>query len=249
MRVFDLMDPSPPTIEVPSERERLVQKFAALRVRGLAVVKAGTMKLAGMVLRAKLLEESDEDQVAFIMDPNPYTLYMQAPLREAAQALVRTELPLLPVVTGSNDLVGVVNTEACLNSLIENHGRVAPHLHRRLVPIHRLAPAAVAVRILRMTHASALPVLDDEAKLCGIVTDGDLLANAAEVRPGQPVRVPTAPVERFMIKPVVTVHTMSTVGEAAKIMLENGWHQLPVMDDRGDLVDLVTDHDLLGALL
>lgn len=249
MRVFDLMDPSPPTIEVPSEREHLVQKFAALRVRGLSVVKAGSMKLAGLVLRSKLLEESDEDQVAFIMDPNPYTLYMQAPLREAAQALVRTQLPLLPVVTGSNDLVGIVNTEACLHSLVENNGRVAPHLRGRLIPIHRLTPASVAVRILRMTHASALPVLDDGANLCGIVTDGDLLANASEFRADAAVRMPTAPVERFMVAPVVTVHTMSTVGEAARVMLERGWHQLPVIDDSGNLVDLVTDHDLLGALI
>jgi CBS domain-containing protein len=242
MRVFSFMDPAPPTVEVPSDGASLQAAFARLKVRGLPVVKAGSKKLAGVVLRSDLLLGGPDTQVALLMNPNPFTLYMQAPLREAAEALVRTQLPLLPVVTGSNDLVGAVTTEACLAALVDNPGKVAPHLRRRLVPIHRTTPLRVAARILRATRASALPVLDDEADLCGIVTDGDLLAVAASERANPPV-------ERFMVSPVVTVGRMSTVGEAARIMLANGWHQLPVIDEAGALIDLVTDHDLLGALL
>ncbi len=248
MRVFDFMDPSPPTVEVPSHRDALVAQFEKLRVRGLSVVKAGSKKLAGLVLRTDLLRESEETQVAFLMNPNPYTLYMQAPLREAAQALSRTQMPFLPVVTGSNDLVGIVTTDACLDALVDHHGRVGPHLQRRLVPIHRSTPAAVASRILRVTHSSALPVINDNARLCGIITGGDLLTRATTKGNGR-MELSQEPIEKFMVSPVVTVSTLSTVGAAARIMLEHGWHQLPVVDEKGDLVDLVTDHDLLGALI
>lgn len=248
MRVFDFMDPSPPTVEVPSERDALVAQFEKLRVRGLAVVKAGSKKLAGVVLRSDLLREPGETQVAFLMNPNPYTLYMQAPLREAAQALSRTQMPFLPVVTGSNDLVGSVTTDAVLDALVDNHGRVGPHLQKRLVPIHRLTPAAVASRILHVTHSSALPIVNDSARLCGIITDGDLLTRAANRAGSGRIEISNEPVEKFMISPVVTVSTLSTVGAAARIMLEHGWHQLPVVDEKGELVDLITDHDLLGAL-
>src|SRR5688572_19396536 len=113
------MDPSPPTAEVPSARADLVALFTKLRVRGIAVVKAGSKKLAGVVLRTDLLRDPDETQVSLIMNPNPYTMYMQAPMREAAAALVQTQMPLLPVVTGSNDLVGVVSTESCLQALTD----------------------------------------------------------------------------------------------------------------------------------
>ena len=249
MRVFDLMDPSPPTVEVPSDREALAAQFEKLRVRGLPVVMAGSKKLAGLVLRADLLRQSEETRVAVLMNPNPYTLYMQAPLREAAQALAQTQMPFLPVVTGSNDLVGIVTTDACLDALIDHHGRVGPHLQQRLVPIHRLTPAAVASRILHVTNSSALPVVNDNARLCGIVTDGDLLTRATTRGHNGRIAISQEPVEKFMVSPVVTVSTLSTVGAAARIMREHGWHQLPVVDEKGELVDLITDHDLLGALI
>lgn len=237
------MDPSPVAVEVPSERAPLEELFRRLRARAFPVVKAGSRKLAGLVLRRDLVREPDESQVAVLMNPNPFTMYLQAPLREATEALLRSHSPLLPVVSGANDLVGTIAVEACLAELRHHTGQLAPLLRRRVVPVHAATPVRVATHILRITAASALPVLGDDDRLVGIVTDADFLPRL-DGRTEAPRRV-----EDCMVRDVFSVRPTSGVGEAASLMLEHQVHQLPVVDDRGTLLDLLTDFDLAAALL
>lgn len=278
MRVIDLMEPKPPVAVVPGNRQDLLRLFAQHSVPGLPVVKEGTRKLVGVVLRSDLFRDPTEPQIALLMNPNPITVYAQAPLREAAELAVHSRSPVLPVVSGSNDLVGLVTPEKFLEPLLGNRSLVQTHLHRRAVPIHRTTPARVALAILQVTAASALPVLGDDNQLIGIVTDGDLLrqssigeAEMPEPPPPEPgegitpwkgstalrkvsqlaeeLQVPLTPVERIMVREVHTVQPYTTVGEAAKLLLDHHVSQAPVVDERGKLLDLVTDLDLVEALL
>lgn len=278
MRVIDLMDSKPPVAVVPGNREDLLRLFARHPLHGLPVVKEGTRKLAGLVLRTDLFRDPAEPQIALLMNPNPITVYAQAPLREAAELAVRGRSPLLPVISGSNDLVGLVTPEGFLEALLGNRSLVQTHLHRRAVPVHRTTPARVALAILQVTGAPALPVLDDDTRLVGIVTDGDLLRHssigeaAPEATPAggpgegatigegittlrkvsqltEELQLPLTPVDQIMVRDVRTVQPYTTVGEAAKLLLDHHVSQAPVVNERGRLLDLITDLDLVEALL
>jgi len=55
-------------------------------------------------------------------------------------------------------------------------------------------------------------------------------------------------IDQVMVKNVVTVPSTATIKEVAKILSENEFHALPVVDD-GSLVGIVTTTDLINYLL
>jgi CBS domain-containing membrane protein len=94
-----------------------------------------------------------------------------------------------------------------------------------------------------------LPVLRDR-KLVGLVTHRDLLAASfsifAEVEPAEQRRVfVTVPVVEAMHRDVVTVSVNESVADAARTLLDNKWGCLPVVDDDGNLLGIVTEADFL----
>ncbi len=52
-------------------------------------------------------------------------------------------------------------------------------------------------------------------------------------------------VGEFMTARVVTIHPESPIAEAAQLMLDNDVSGLPVTDVAGNIVGIVTEHDLL----
>lgn len=50
----------------------------------------------------------------------------------------------------------------------------------------------------------------------------------------------------FMTTNVVTCSPEQTVGDAAKIMVENGFSVIPVVDENEDVVGIVTESDFVG---
>lgn len=277
MRVVDLMDPDPPVATVPGNRSELLALFRRHTLPGVPVVKLGTRRLAGIVMRGDLVRSPGEAQTALLMDPNPVTMYAQASVREAASYIASNRCPVLPVVDGGNQLLGLLGARHLLEALFDNRGRVQTYLHRRVVPVHQATPAQVAAQVLHVTGASALPVLDDEARLVGIVTAGDLLGAASEElvsetsgigaprdeddwnreAQGRPqvrdharsrLQLGSDPVAGLMVKSVRSLPPLAFVGEAARLMFENDWSQIPIVDDQGRLLDLLTDVDLMSAL-
>lgn len=95
-----------------------------------------------------------------------------------------------------------------------------------------------AVRMLRGRH-SALPVVDGEHRLLGVVSEADLLADATARRPG-PVTV-----GRVMTSPAVTVPADTTVARARELLVEEGLRTLPVVDGDGRLVGVLGRSDLV----
>lgn len=95
-----------------------------------------------------------------------------------------------------------------------------------------------AVLMLRGRH-SALPVVDGDRRLLGMVSEADLLADAAVRRPG-PVTV-----GRVMTAPAVAVRVDTTVAQARELLLEHGLRTLPVTGADGRLVGVLGRSDLV----
>ena len=88
-----------------------------------------------------------------------------------------------------------------------------------------------------------LPVVDVDGVIAGIVVERDLLI-AADRYLNSPVDV-----ARFMTRQVVTVRAETPVIDAATLMTERKIGGLPVVDASGKLRGIITETDLLHALI
>lgn len=115
---------------------------------------------------------------------------------------------------------------------------------------------------------SGLPVLDPEGRLAGIVTEGDLIRRAAHFKePGflpllggliflddlnrfleELRRAMATPIGRLISREVFTVSPQGLLEQAATLMLQRQVKRLPVVDQAGRLVGILSRQDLIRAL-
>ena len=110
-----------------------------------------------------------------------------------------------------------------------------------------------AVELLKRNKIRRLPVMDGD-KLVGIVTDRDL----KEASPSKVTSLDIWEVHyllgKIKIKDIykpnpVTIEDESTVEQAAILMYDNKIGGLPVVDGKGNLVGIITEHDVFNALI
>jgi CBS domain-containing protein len=109
---------------------------------------------------------------------------------------------------------------------------------------------------LREFRVSAFPVLDDDDQVIGVVSGADLLTKEALEFGGKPVglrhhreQVKAAGLvaEDLMTSPPVTISPKDFVSHAARLMYARRVKRLPVVDDDGRLVGIVSRADLLSV--
>jgi CBS domain-containing protein len=115
------------------------------------------------------------------------------------------------------------------------------------------------VERLRDHRVSAVPVVDAEHRVIGVVSEADLLLK--EERPDRPLggplvhphgdaaRAQARNAAALMSSPAVTVGPEATLTEAARLMHRKRVKRLPVVDVDGRLVGIVSRADLLQVFL
>ena len=109
---------------------------------------------------------------------------------------------------------------------------------------------------LREHRVSAFPVIDDDGKVVGVVSEADMLTKEAMADPGvidgllhhrdqNKARGVTA--GDLMTAPAVTVRPEDTVEHAARLMYDRKVKRLPVIDANGHLVGIVSRADVLAV--
>ena len=99
------------------------------------------------------------------------------------------------------------------------------------------APVATAVAVMRERGLRHLPVVDDDRRLIGILSDRDLRSVVSE----------NPRVRDVMTWRVITVGPAAPIAQAAAMMTAERIGCLPVIA-RGRLVGIVTAHDALKVL-
>ncbi len=116
------------------------------------------------------------------------------------------------------------------------------------------------IRILRRKRVSGLPVVDGQGKVVGIISESDLLNKVEKRDPDayllesrrhrlDRARATALDVRSAMSTDVVTVRPDFPIALAAREMHTRGFKRLPVVDEKGRLVGIVSRGDLLTVFL
>jgi CBS-domain-containing membrane protein len=131
-----------------------------------------------------------------------------------------------------------------------------------VITVDEQAPFTEMVRRMAVHKVSALPVVDQGGRLVGIVSEADLLHKEEyqdlegerhwlETRRERAARAKAAGrrAAEVMSTPVVTIDADATVAEAARRLARHRVKRLPVLDEHGRLVGIVSRADLLRLYL
>ena len=92
-------------------------------------------------------------------------------VHEAAKKIIQDKFNHLPVVDGENRLVGIVTSWDVSKALaLSRDGDLSPIMTRNVITVAPDDPADLAVRLLEKHNISALPVIDGNRRVLGIVT-------------------------------------------------------------------------------
>lgn len=128
-------------------------------------------------------------QVSELMSSDVLTLRENASVGRAHAEMRLGRIRHFPVVNHAGDLVGVVsNLDVARALAIAGHGRAVPVKRIMSSPTHTVSgdvPAHEAARILRTRKIGALPVVNDDGALIGIITATDFLKIAEQALAGK----------------------------------------------------------------
>ena len=132
---------------------------------------------------------------------------------------------------------------------------------RKVVAVDAFAPFKDIVRMMQEFRVSAIPVVDEDDRIMGIVSEGDLilkedpeLEGGARLFEGLHRRQDRSKAaglmaSELMTVPVFTIHPDASLGEAARLMHRKAVKRLPVVDEDGRVHGIVSRTDLLKVFL
>jgi CBS domain-containing protein len=135
-----------------------------------------------------------------------------------------------------------------------------------VVPAHADAAFKEIVALMARNAVGALPVIDEDRKVIGVVSSSDLMAHIASDGDGPPRpqrdrpslvgkrsvarrKAHAATARELMSAPPVTTRPHASIVEAARTAARAGVRHLPVVDGNGVLIGIVSRRDLLQVFL
>ena len=128
-------------------------------------------------------------------------------------------------------------------------GTIQDIMKQPVLTLGRNDRLSVAEDLLQQERIRHIPVLDDDGKLCGIVTQRDLFRGALLRALGYGSRLAdkvfeSLPIKEAMTDEVISVSPGTAISDAARLMLDHKVGCLPVVED-GRLVGIVTETDFI----
>lgn len=110
-----------------------------------------------------------------------------------------------------------------------------------------------AWKLIRNRRFRHVPVLSNEKRIVGIISDRDLLREAAGVGIDTPntteKRRERKTITHFIKTKVLTASPETEIREIARTMFEERIGSMPVVDESGDLVGIITRSDILRTII
>jgi len=262
---FPVLDDEGKVVGVVSEADLLTKE----------ALDGGYDGMPGMItglLRRKEQGKARGITAADLMTHPAVTISPDAALESAARLMYKSKIKRLPVVDSDGRLTGIISRADVLSvfdrsdppQLLSPEGTTAMKTSVKEI----MTTQVVAVKLgasfkemaarLRENRISAFPVIDDDGKVIGVVSEADMLAK--EVLDADHAGTITAMLQRreqdkadgltardLMTHPAVTVTPDDSVEQAARLMYTLRLKRLPVIDRSGGLVGIISRTDVLAV--
>jgi len=279
VKVKSLMTKDPVVIELPATRSYALELFKKHKVRSFPVVRRHTGEVVGIISIKRVLLHPDEDQLAMLVKRDVPLVKPNDDVKKAAKLMINNHYRRVVVINDENKVVGILTVGDVIRRYLSKNEKmrdieIADFYQKYTSVIWRGTPLKAALRALLLADTMALPVLDDEGKLIGIIDETDILKDSEVVRTvksselvasseeewileshptllfeKKELKLPNKPVEDLMTRELVIATEGMSVYDVAKKMTELHIEQLPVIKGKDELVGMIRDIDLIQVLI
>jgi CBS domain-containing protein len=276
MIVRDYMTSDVVHVEIPGNRDDVLKILKRTGISGVPVIKH--KKIVGIITRKDLLRKPEETQLGLLMTAKPLTIEPDTEVSVAARILVEKKIRRLPVVEDGH-LLGLLSVADLIHAIAQKKikDEIKDTYTSQTFALWEETPLPVVGRVMEISGVDAIPILDAENRLQGIISERDLIRNSSiedsvgvsdfsngtdddewtweSIRDNHTisfgiskVQLPNRPVKLAMVKNVVAVPANAEVSECALKMRRARVDQLPVVNGDKRLVAMLYDRDLIRAL-
>lgn len=275
--IEDIMVRDVASVTLPGSRDEVLKILKNKHISGVPVLKDS--KVVGIVTRTNLLQNPEEEQLALLMTRNPITISPGSDLQAAARLLLENRIRRLPVVD-EGKLVGLVTVADVVGTIADMNISIPikDYVEKVVVAIYSQTPLPVVARIMELASVKAVPVLDSNLELVGIISDRDVIAastiedsvEVSDMSAGSDddawtwesmrdtmsiyysvsrIKVPNLIGNDIMIREPITATYITSVSDCARKMKRSRIDQVPIINSNRKLQGLLRDHDLLKPLI
>jgi len=275
--IEDIMVRDVASATLPGSRDEILKVLKNKHISGVPVIKDS--KVVGIVTRTNLLQNPEEEQLALLMTRNPITISPGSALQTAARLLLEHRIRRLPVVD-EGKLVGLVTVADVVATIADMNIDIPikDYVEKDVVAIYNETPLPVVARIMELAGVKAVPVLDANLELVGIISDRDVISASiiedsvemSDMSAGldddawtwesmrdtmsiyysvSRIKVPNMSASDIMISEPITATYIASVSDCARKMKRNRIDQIPIINSNRKLQGLLRDHDLLKPLV
>jgi CBS domain-containing protein len=253
-------------VEIPGNRDDVLRILKRTGISGVPVLKEG--KLVGIITRKDLLRT-----------PDPVTIQPDAPLREAAIIMAKHNVRRLPVVEAGK-LLGLISVADLIGAIAQM--KIEEEIKSRFTcptfAVWEETPLPLIGRIMEISSFDAIPILNEDSQLTGIISERDLIRHACiedsvqvsdfsngtdddewtweSIRDMHSIsygisriQLPNKPAKAAMIRDVVAMPVNSAISECALKMKRARIDQMPVINGDKRLVSMLFDRNLIRVLI
>ncbi|WP_297091733.1 CBS domain-containing protein [Thermococcus sp.] len=279
MRVKTLMTPDPVVIELPATREYALSLFRKHKVRSFPVINKNTKALAGIISIKRVLLHPDEEQLAMLVKRDVPTVRPNDDLKKAVRAMLEMDYRRVVVVDEEKRVLGILTVGDIVRRYLAKNEKlknvtIEKYYQKNVGLVWHGTPLKAALKALLLCNAMAIPVIDDEGNLVGMVDETDLLKDSEVVRvmkqtalaasseedwilESNPtllfekaeLQLPKKPVSEIMNRELVVATPHMSVYDVAQKMVQYHIEQLPVIRGEGELVGIIRDMDIIKVIL
>jgi CBS domain-containing protein len=263
-------------VEIPGNRDDVLKILKRTGISGVPVVK--NKKIVGIITRKDLLRKPEETQLGLLMTAKPISVEPDADIRDAARLLVKHRIRRLPVVEDGH-MLGLLSVSDLIHAIAQMKikDEIKATYTSKTFALWEETPLPVVGRVMEISGVDAIPILDEDNILQGIISERDLIRNSSiedsvgvsdfsngtdddewtweSIRDNHTisfgiskVQLPNRPVKLAMVKNVVAVPHNAEVSECALKMRRARVDQLPVINGDKRLVAMLFDRELIRAL-
>lgn len=264
LKLKNIMNENPVVVDIKATVSDAIALMRRRKVRELPVLEGD--RVVGLVSYTSFIQRRSVPitaKVDSIMLPCP-RLDERTSLIDAAESLVSSGIRGAPVMRGGR-MIGFVSRTDIIKAMREDETlrgkKVAEFMTKDPETIGPDDVVAKAQVIMQVLNEKALPVVDGDGRIVGVIGMSEILRTLWSPKADSPSRSPKPPRKVFdgrvparinvgsvMTRSVVSVTPEDTLGNVARVMATKGLSTLFVVED-DRLVGVVDQSDMMEQLI